>query len=247
MRRRPDGAGRPRVVRGDGEARLAPHVRGAQQVTAQRVSPHAYVDSLAAARYVRADTAPDMQTFASDNGRCSASAEQRRLPWLAPTSWRPHDSSWTGGAPLERAAVVSWNFARIGVRPPARPAPAERPAPGVLQHKLMVGRADDPLEREADSVARRVVEMPGPPVAQTPRVRGVAGGGEVEAGAPPLVYEALASPERGLDPATRAFMESRFGHDFGRVRVHTDAKAAESARAVHALAFTVGHDLVFGE
>jgi hypothetical protein len=41
-------------------------------------------------------------------------------------------------------------------------------------------------------------------------------------------------------------MESRFGHDFGNVRVHTDARAAESAHQVHALAYTVGSDIVFG-
>jgi hypothetical protein len=48
-----------------------------------------------------------------------------------------------------------------------------------------------------------------------------------------------------LPEATRAFMEPRFGHDFSRVRVHTDARAAESARAVNALAYTFGRDLVF--
>jgi hypothetical protein len=42
-------------------------------------------------------------------------------------------------------------------------------------------------------------------------------------------------------------MEQRFGHDFGDIRVHTDRKAAESARAINALAFTVGRDVVFGE
>jgi hypothetical protein len=41
-------------------------------------------------------------------------------------------------------------------------------------------------------------------------------------------------------------MEPRFGHDFSRVRVHTDARAAESAEAVHATAYTVGRDVVFG-
>jgi hypothetical protein len=41
-------------------------------------------------------------------------------------------------------------------------------------------------------------------------------------------------------------MEPRFGHDFSRVRVHTDAKAAASAMAVNALAYTVGHNVVFG-
>jgi hypothetical protein len=35
-------------------------------------------------------------------------------------------------------------------------------------------------------------------------------------------------------------------YDFSAVRIHTDSKAAESARAVNALAYTVGHDIVFG-
>jgi hypothetical protein len=63
---------------------------------------------------------------------------------------------------------------------------------------------------------------------------------------PPIVYEALRSPGQPLDATTRAFMEPRFGHEFSNVRVHTDAKAAESARAVNALAYTVGRDVVFG-
>ena len=63
---------------------------------------------------------------------------------------------------------------------------------------------------------------------------------------PPIVHEVLRSPGQPLDAATRAFMEPRFGHDFSRVRVHTDTKAAESARAVSALAYTVGRDVVFG-
>ena len=42
-------------------------------------------------------------------------------------------------------------------------------------------------------------------------------------------------------------MEPRFGHDFGNVRVHFDARAAASARSVNALAYTVGHDIVFSD
>ena len=63
--------------------------------------------------------------------------------------------------------------------------------------------------------------------------------------APPVVHEALRSHGHPLDHLTRSFMETRFGHDFGGVRVHTDAKAAESARAVNALAYTVGQHTVF--
>ncbi len=64
-------------------------------------------------------------------------------------------------------------------------------------------------------------------------------------GLPASVRAALRSPGQPLDAATRAFMEPRFGHDFSRVRVHADAQAAESARAVNAHAYTVGHDIVF--
>jgi Domain of unknown function (DUF4157) len=63
--------------------------------------------------------------------------------------------------------------------------------------------------------------------------------------APPIVHDVLRSPGQPLDAATRAFMEPRFGHDFSGVRVHTDARAAESAQAVNALAYTVGQNIVF--
>ena len=66
-------------------------------------------------------------------------------------------------------------------------------------------------------------------------------------GVPPIVHEVLRSPGQPLDPATRAFMEPRFGHDFSAVRIHTDARAAESARVVNAAAYTVGRTIVFGE
>jgi hypothetical protein len=55
----------------------------------------------------------------------------------------------------------------------------------------------------------------------------------------------LRSPGQPLDAIARAYFEPRFGQDFGGVRVHTDAKAAASAHAVNALAYTVGRDVVF--
>jgi len=60
-----------------------------------------------------------------------------------------------------------------------------------------------------------------------------------------IVQEALGSPGQPLDAATRSFMEPRFGHDFSRVRVHTSARAAESAQALNARAYAVGQDMVF--
>jgi hypothetical protein len=72
--------------------------------------------------------------------------------------------------------------------------------------------------------------------------------GSAETGeSPPIVNEVLKSPGQPLDRATRDFFEPRFGHDFSHVRIHTDAYAVDSARAVHALAYTVGHEVVFGQ
>jgi outer membrane protein OmpA-like peptidoglycan-associated protein len=75
----------------------------------------------------------------------------------------------------------------------------------------------------------------------------------VEASAAPQVTSGLESRInniRGggqpLPESARAFFEPRFGHDFGQVRVHADTRASESARAVHAKAYTVGRDVVFG-
>jgi len=67
------------------------------------------------------------------------------------------------------------------------------------------------------------------------------------AAVPPIVHEVLRSSGQPLDPNTRAFMEPRFGHNFNHVRTHTDPRAADSARAVNALAYTVGRDVAFGE
>lgn len=44
----------------------------------------------------------------------------------------------------------------------------------------------------------------------------------------------------------RAFFEPRFGYDFSQVRIHTDLHAANTANLLHASAFTIGQDIVFG-
>jgi outer membrane protein OmpA-like peptidoglycan-associated protein len=146
---------------------------------------------------------------------------------------------------------------------------------GTLQTKLAINQPGDAFEREADQVADSVMRMPDPTSTNSSQPMGAAtrlqrcscgaansGGGECEeckamqlqrsavgssadATAPPIVHEVLNSTGSPLDTATRSFMEPRFGHDFGNVRVHTGDKASESAKAVGALAYTVGRDIVF--
>jgi hypothetical protein len=64
--------------------------------------------------------------------------------------------------------------------------------------------------------------------------------------ATPVVDEVLRSSGVPLDGRAQRVFGDRFGHDFGHVRVHTDSKAGESARAMRARAYTVGSHVVFG-
>lgn len=63
---------------------------------------------------------------------------------------------------------------------------------------------------------------------------------------PSIVHNVLRSPGKPLDSNTLTLMKSRFNHDFSHVRVHTDDRAAASARTVNALAYTVGRKVVLG-
>lgn len=113
-----------------------------------------------------------------------------------------------------------------------------------LQPRLEIGPVDDPYEREADRVAERVTGSQSTEAAEPlppPRA------GQSVAGVQPpaVVQQALKTPGQPLAAAEKSFFEQRLGHDFSRVRIHADDKAAESTRAVGARAYTVGQDLVF--
>lgn len=135
-----------------------------------------------------------------------------------------------------------------------------------LRPRLVINTPGDTFEREADAAAEAVMSARSVTTSTaSPALRRCACGGSCpscqreqeeelhreEAGgggaglAPPLVHDVLAAPGRPLPTPARAFMERRFGADFSGVRVHDDARAAESARAVDAHAYTVGRDVVF--
>ena len=119
-----------------------------------------------------------------------------------------------------------------------------------LQKRLTISSAGDRYEVEADRVAEQVMGMTEPrlqrrALGSTPTVQRQSEA--VVADQVPLpVQQALNSRGQPLDAATRAFMEPRFGHDFARVRVYADDRAAESARALNASAYTVAPNIVFG-
>jgi Domain of unknown function (DUF4157) len=121
--------------------------------------------------------------------------------------------------------------------PEAAPRPAARlPAGGdSVQRKYSSGEGCDSCRSEAAGDDHGPVRMK-PSVAALAAARSVP---------PPIVHDVLGSPGRPLDAATSAFFEPRLGRDLGEVRVHTDARARESAARLNADAYTVGDDLVF--
>ena len=118
-----------------------------------------------------------------------------------------------------------------------------------LQKKLSIGASNDPLEQEADRVADQVLAAPAhSEVSGTPpHIQRFTGQSFGEADrAPVSVVRVLAGSGSPLDTVLQQDMGQRFGHDFSQVRVHTGLAAEQSARDVHAHAYTVGHNIVFG-
>lgn len=144
-----------------------------------------------------------------------------------------HDGRFSRPAVRERGAQASTRAGAAGQHPEAETAAASRFAHDFSRVPARPGEPASPPDEPAAK-----------PRARAGRVgSGGAGGTEV----PNAVHEVLESPGRPLDSATRSLLEPRFGHDFSGVRVHDDARAAASARAVHASAYTVGEHVVFGE
>ena len=197
-----------------------------------------------------------MRTFGPQEGRSQEHLGLGRANHARLGAKRPEQATpdlWRATAPTRFA----YDFSRI---------PMHAPAAGMVARKLAVAASGDTREREADAVSEQVMRTPetqsplacacgascagcqresdgGRGQLQTMRV-GATEHGSIEA--PPIVDEVLRSPGQPLDRAARAFMEPRFGYDFSHIRVHTDSRAEESARAVNALAYSVGHHLVFG-
>ena len=153
-------------------------------------------------------------------------------------------------------ACVPFNFGAVDLPVPAEhscrhPSPGVAPVPlaSPIQARLEVGAVDDPLEREADQVADRIMRKVDPSSVSSSesgevvqrKCQSCAGEGQKQ-----TVQEVVRSPGQPLDPATRAFFEPRFGYDFSRVRIHSDERASAAAHAVNALAYTLGKDVVFG-
>lgn len=142
-------------------------------------------------------------------------------------------------------------YTRLKSKEPEAPASMPK-APSAPARSLRIGDANDASERKADRIAdevmlRRMQRRHWSLGSAQPILHHNATSPGAPALAPPIVHEVLSSPGKPLDHATRDFFEPKLGYDLSQVRVHTDGRAADSAKAVNALAYTVGHDVVFAQ
>jgi len=153
----------------------------------------------------------------------------------------------------------------------AAPTPSRHRESRRVRTALKVSSPGDSAEREAEATARRVVAMPAPkrlspissrmslmparaPVVPVPRPQAPAGSAAPPAKAAPPEetspeLEAAIKKElgggRALPADVAEFMAPRFKANFGGVRIHTGAKAANLATRLGANAFTFGRDIFF--
>jgi Domain of unknown function (DUF4157) len=133
----------------------------------------------------------------------------------------------------------------------------------LVQTKLSVSKPTDPLEKEADRTADKVMLMaePVPRAAATPPApvppqaeRAASAEQPVQRfgeGTPSVAADAKSEIQRAttggqaLSSDARGFMEPRLGADLGDVRVHADESAASLSNHLSARAFTYRHHVFF--
>src|SRR5471032_480539 len=205
--------------------------------------------------------------LASAKTKAAGSSDSKLAPQRSTFATRPTnvgDAIAIACAPFPPRSVGSQATFRLLTLPLSSP----EKKPRISQFKRVVGEVNDPLEHEADRVAKEVVRTHAPRIriaaispevtrkyvehenengkANTLPLKPVGTSHAATGDASDIVDETLRTPGQPLEPSVRSFFEPRFGYDFSKVRVHSDKHAAESARALRARAFTSGRHIVFG-
>jgi len=110
------------------------------------------------------------------------------------------------------------------------------------QTAFRISQPGEPAEIEADRLSRQIA---GGTDAETAQARAESAEPAAEVEGSTVDPAAGLGPGQQMDASVRAGMEAHFGHDFSGVRIHSDPRAAESARSVGARAYTLGGDVVF--
>ena len=204
----------------------------------------------------KAGCAPTRKTFPTRGGMREAPGRHGKLPSGFPANTHSSSLLRTIASPslslLRRYDVDNGTTDLIATHVGAQ---GKQPAHfRAAQRKLIIGEPNAPNELEANRVADAVVrgEIASPIVPATevnrtceacsaPSREGV---GRNEA--PAIVHDVISTAGTPLAPTQQSTIEGQFARDFSAVRIHNDDRAAQSAAAVNAQAYTVGNHIVFG-
>lgn len=177
----------------------------------------------------------------------SDQADHSELPLIVDGVPRSSGRSMDASTRASSEAILGHDFSKI---------PVHAAAPVSIQPRLAVSSPKDPYEREANRKAEEVMRMPDLEAGDFSLKRKEQSRELVQRETElshdssgltvPDSFLNNLGPGQPLDDGTRAFFEPRFGYDFSQVRLHTDARAAESAQTIGALAYTAGRNVVFG-
>ena len=159
----------------------------------------------------------------------------------------------------DRVAEAVMRMPEPGVQRQVEPEEEEtlqsKPLANQITSLVQIQRQEEPEEEEEMLQAKPLAEEITPlvqrqvePEEEEEELQAKATSGHISEANPNLEsdIQSLKGGGKSLSENDRAFFEPRFGRDFSQVRVHTDTRAAEAARAVNARAFTVGRDVAFG-
>jgi hypothetical protein len=200
-----------------------------------------------------------------NNQEVDSEQEHKETPHLGKPFSKPGATGSAGDKPTP-PTPISFDFSKIPIFPPQQAR---------IQPKLKINAPGDRFEQEADRVAEQVMRMPEPLVQRKPQwapptqsnpfaiqrmcdacakdeketLQAKSAGNTGGMVAPGIAQQIQNSRGGGkpMDPGTRTFMESRFGTDFGKVRIHADKNAALFNQRLQARAFTFGRDVYFNQ
>ncbi|PTX62126.1 uncharacterized protein DUF4157 [Kordia periserrulae] len=146
-------------------------------------------------------------------------------------------------------------------------------APTFIQPKLKVGQPNDSYEKEADTIATKVVTMSKPPEnlestantistihntkpqrkiladSITPIIQKSSNTSENNSPSGSISQKLNSKNGKGdhMDATTKNYMESRFSASFQNVRIHKDHDAVQMSQSLGARAFTNGNNIYFNK
>lgn len=164
------------------------------------------------------------------------------------TSTEISDSTRTGKIRSNAPIIQAKTACGCGGRCPRCSQETNRENPA-LQKKLHVGAVNDPYEQEADRIADKISETSSNDAIHTNaplRIQRISTGKNgAPSIAPASTDSVLASQGKPLEKNLKQDMEQRFNHDFSKVKIHSDAQAAQSATDINAEAYTAGNNIAF--